>query len=225
METRIKIIGSSHISKESVKEVQEEFKNFNPQIIAVELDSTRIKSLFEKKQEKQNFSEIRKAYGIKGASIITFLSYIQRKLGKIVKTDPGSEMREAVTIAKKNNLQLELIDQPIEITLHHLSKAIKFRVIMRMIKDVITAPFKRHPQIKIDLNKVPDDATIDLMISEVKKQYPEIHKALIDDRNRYMAKNLFKLYKDNPDKKILVVVGAGHKKEMIQLLKKYEIEN
>lgn len=224
METRIKIIGSSHISKDSVKEVRQEFQNFSPQIIAVELDSQRAKSLFEKKT-KQNFNDTRKRVGIKGAAIITFLSYIQTKLGKIVNTDPGSEMKEAVIIAKENKLQLELIDQNIEITLQKLSKAITFRVIMRIIKDIITAPFKKTPKIAIDLNKVPDEATIELMIGEVKKQYPEIHKVLIDERNKIMAKRLYTLTREYPEKKILAIVGAGHKAEMINLIKKYEKEN
>ena len=224
METRIKIIGSSHISKDSVNEVRQEADNFLPDIIAIELDKKRLSSLFRKK-EKQSFSDARKSLGIKGAAIITFLSYVQNKLGKIVNTDPGSEMKEAVMIAKNKKLQLELIDQDIEITLQNLSNAISFRVIMRIIKDIITAPFQKRKKIAIDLNKVPDEDTIEMMIDEVKKQYPEIHKALIDDRNKIMAKRLYTLSREFPEKKILAVVGAGHKAEMIKLIKKYEKEN
>lgn len=224
MEIRIKIIGSSHISKDSVDEVRQEFQNFQPQIMAVELDSERAKSLFEKKR-KQSFNDTRKSLGVKGAAIITFLSYIQKKLGKIVNTEPGSEMKESVIIARENKLQLELIDQKIEITLLKLSNALTFRVIMRIIKDIITAPFKKTPKIAIDLNKVPDEATIELMINEVKKQYPEIHRVLIDERNKIMAKRLYTLSRAHPEKKILAVVGAGHKKEMIELIRKYEKEN
>lgn len=224
METRIKIIGSSHISKESVDEVRKEYEHFLPQIIAVELDNQRAKSLFQKKQ-KQNFSDTRKRIGVKGAAIITFLSYIQKKLGNIVNTEPGSEMKEAVIIAKKNKIQLELIDQNIEITLQKLSKAINFMFIMKVIKDLITAPFKKTPKIKIDLNKVPDDKTIEFMISEVKKEYPKIYDILIDERNKIMAKRLYALTRAHPEKKILAVVGAGHKTEIINLLRKYEKEN
>ena len=225
METRIKIIGSSHISKDSVNEVRNESENFSPDIIAIELDNKRLSSIFSKKKEKTSFKEARKTFGIKGAAIITFLSYIQKKMGKLVNTDPGSEMKEAVLISKKKNLQLELIDQDIEVTLKNLSEAIKFRVIMRMVKDIFLAPFHKSKRINIDLNKVLDEATIELMLNEVKKQYPEIHKALVDDRNKYMAKRLYQLHKQNPEKKILAVVGAGHKSEMIKLLQKYEKEN
>ena len=38
-----------------------------------------------------------------------------------------------------------------------------------------------------------------------------------------MAKQLIKLLKNNPDKKILAIVGAGHKKGMEKLLLKVDV--
>ena len=40
-----------------------------------------------------------------------------KKLGKIVNTKPGDEMRAAIKLAKENNIKIALIDQRIEITL------------------------------------------------------------------------------------------------------------
>lgn len=224
MQTRLIIIGSSHISNDSVNEVRREFESFKPDIIALELDNTRIKSLFDKKQ-KHSFSDINKSFGVKSAVIISFLSYIQKKLGKIVNTEPGSEMKEAVIIARKNKLQLELIDQNIELTLQKLSKAITFKFILKILREIISAPFKKNQKISIDLSKVPDDAMIEKLLFEVKKAYPEIHNVLIEERNVIMAKRLYTLSRNHPEKKILAVVGAGHKSEMIKLIQKYEKEN
>jgi len=56
---------------------------------------------------------------------------------------------------------------------------------------------------------------------ELKKRYPKIYKVLVDDRNRYMAKKLAKIVMKEPNKKILAVVGAGHKKELEEFVYKY----
>ena len=47
-----------------------------------------------------------------------------KKLGKMVGVAPGSEMKKAVRLAKKNKIKLALIDQDIEITLKRFSKSL-----------------------------------------------------------------------------------------------------
>jgi pheromone shutdown protein TraB len=42
---------------------------------------------------------------------------------------------------------------------------------------------------------------------------------LIDDRNKILAKNLNNLKKNQNNKKILAIIGAGHKKEIKKLIK------
>ena len=54
----IKIIGTSHISKDSVLEIKKQISTFKPDIVCVELDVNRYKSLFHKKSEKIRLSNI-----------------------------------------------------------------------------------------------------------------------------------------------------------------------
>ena len=71
---------------------------------------------------------------------------------------------------------------------------------------------------KIDLTEVPDQEFIDTILEKVKSRYPGIYKVLIKDRNKIIAKNLNKLRKDKKEKKILAIIGAGHKKEVKKLI-------
>ena len=48
----IKIVGTSHISKDSVKEIKHQISEFKPDIVCVELDVHRYKSLFNKTTRK-----------------------------------------------------------------------------------------------------------------------------------------------------------------------------
>jgi len=56
-------------------------------------------------------------------------------------------------------------------------------------------------------------------MKETQERYPTIHQILVKERNQYMAKALYKIINTNHDKKILAIVGAGHKKEIMGELK------
>ncbi|MDP3918711.1 MAG: TraB/GumN family protein [Nanoarchaeota archaeon] len=212
------LIGSSHISPKSVKEVREVILEKQPNFVAIELDKGRFLGLMGK-QSKLQFSQIRRM-GVKGFLFALFGSWLEEKLGKIVKTKPGAEMKSAVITAAKVNAKIALIDQNIDITVKRLFKAITWREKFRFIGDIIKGLISRKPQIdiKFDLREVPSEEIIEQMISLIKDRYPSVYKVLIDERNKYMAKKLQILMKQNPDAKIVVVVGAGHIKGMKEIL-------
>jgi len=125
-------------------------------------------------------------------------------------------MKAAVQLAKKNKIKIAFIDQPIQITLKRLSKALTWKEKFRFIGDFFRP---KKQQIDFDLSTVPNKQTIKRMVGEVKKQYPSLHKVLIEERNYYMARKLKGLISQFPDKKILAIVGAGHEEEIISILK------
>ncbi len=207
------IIGTSHISKQSIKEVKETILQKKPEIVAIELDQLRLFSLLNpKKQKKLPIKEI----GLKGFLFSLIGSYLQKKLGKIVNVSPGSEMKAAFNTAKKTKTKVALIDQDIRITLKKLSARITTREKFRFLKDLIMAPFSKE-KIKIDLNKIPEKKIIKKVISKLKKDYPSVYFTLIKERNQIMAKNLNKLMKDYNS--VLAVIGAGHEEDIIKIIK------
>ena len=72
---------------------------------------------------------------------------------------------------------------------------------------------------KIDIHKVPSEKLIRDLTLKIKKDYPSMHLTLIEERNAFMAKNLYNLSIQHPDKIILAIVGAGHTKEIIEIVK------
>lgn len=225
MKKRLKIIGSSHIAKESIKLVDYEINNYLPHIVALELDKKRVYSLIAKKEQKPNYFTLIRRIGIKGLIFSLIGAYAQKKLGNIVGVEPGSEMKHALEVAKSKKLEIALIDQDIEITLRKFSKAVTYREKWNFIVDIFKAIITKKQQIKFDIQTVPSDEIIEKLIYEVKSRYPNVYDVLIEQRNKIMAKKIFLLLKNNQEKKILAVVGAGHKKEILKLIKKYEKEN
>ena len=213
------LIGTSHISKESINKVQTAIEDYEPDAVAIELDKNRLQSLLS---EKRSFGlKELKLMGMKGFLLNLIGYYIENKLGNLVGVKPGSEMLTAVKCARKIRADLLLIDQDVRTTLNRLVKELTWREKIRFIWDVLKGIITRKPQIEpFDLSKVPSEEIIRKMIRYVRIRYPSLYKVLIVERNEYMAKNLYKLMpKYN---QLIAVVGAGHEKEIIDLIKKNE---
>lgn len=207
---KIKIIGVSHISPESIEEVRNKIKQEKPECVAVELDRNRLEAL--KRGETINLSAV-KHIGFKNYLIAKFMSVIQKYLGKKTGVIPGQEMLTAVNTAVESEADVALIDRNLKVTLDRLKKI----PLLEKIK-LFLSIFKRAKVKEFDLNKVPPEKVIELMVNEVKKISPELYRVMVEERNKYMAQALFSLSKRYD--KIIAVVGAGHKKGIKKLLRK-----
>lgn len=208
------IIGTSHISIESVKEVENVIGEKKPEIVALELDKPRFRALMYG-GDKPGLKDIFRI-GIKGYIFSLIGAYTEKKLGKIVDVSPGSEMKRAAEVAKENGFRIALIDQGIDVTLKRFSKEITWKEKFRFLFDLIKGIFKKE-QISFDLNKVPSDEIIKKMLDHVKKRYPNVYKVLVYERNLVMAKHLYSLMGNYNH--IVAVVGAGHCDDLIEEIK------
>ena len=227
MEERMEItlIGTSHIARESILEIKQAFKNLQPQMVAVELDAERAAALQEGQKRRISFRQMLQV-GWKGMLFAKIGQYVQQHLGKMVGVDPGAEMKAALELAREHRIPVALIDQPIRVTLRNISSQLTWKEKGRFLQDLLKGIFFRKKYLReqgldsLDLRKVPSHELIEKLLGEVQKHYPSLYRVLVEDRNRYMVRQLVKLLRLHPGKKILVIVGAGHKKGMEELLAK-----
>ena len=212
------IIGTSHIAKQSLIEVESIILKEKPEVVALELDKARYYSLITKEKRKAGIRELR-AIGVKGFIFAKFGEYAEKKLGKSVGISPGDEMIKAAETASEIKAKIALIDQKIEITLKNFSKEITWKEKFRFAQDIVTGTFSKKNKMSIDLNKVPDKELIEKLLKITKERYPNFYKVLVEDRNKYMSKRLCGLMKNYT--KIVAVVGAGHEDEIIEEIKNY----
>jgi pheromone shutdown-related protein TraB len=221
------LVGTSHIAKQSLKEIEKKIINENPGIIAVELDPRRLNALLSEEKHKLKLSDIRHI-GVKGYIFAQLGGWMQRKLGNIVGVAPGSEMKLAVKMAQERKLRVALIDQDIEITLQKLSKQLTWKEKWHFFADLVRGllfpkkEIEKYGMTEFDLTTVPSKKLIKKMMEHVKERYPNLYDVLVAQRNEIMAKRLFALSKQNTDKTILAVVGAGHEEDIISILKRLE---
>ncbi len=214
------IIGTSHIAKQSLEDVEKAIEEKKPDIIALELDRNRLYSLFNK-PGKMRFHDIRKI-GVKGFIFSVIGAWAEKKLGSMVGVAPGSEMKRAVVLAREKGIKIALIDQNIEITLKRFSKGLTWNEKWNFIEDILRGIFKRKNSLgfEFDLRKVPSKKVIKQLIEKVRQRYPNIYRVLIEERDIAMAENLKHVIGRNPGKKILAIVGAGHEEEIMGMIKK-----
>ena len=215
------IIGTSHIAPESLQEVKATLEKEQPKIVALELDPARLQGLMHKRG-RIRLRDIRQI-GVKGYIFGLIAAWAGKKLGEQVGVMPGSEMLAAVHIARKHKLQIALIDQDIAITLRRLSDSISWKEKWHFVVDLFKAIILRKREIEFDLKKVPSHQIIKKLMKKVKKRYPNIYKVLVVERNKVMARNLGTLLAMHREGKIVAVVGAGHEKDILDLVKKQKM--
>ena len=211
------LIGTSHIAKESIKEVEKIINLEKPDVVALELDKARYYNLLNKDNRKKAGIKELKAVGLKGFLFAKIGEYAEKKLGGMVGVSPGDEMLKAAETATGNKCKVALIDQKIEITLKNFSNEITWRENFRFFLDLVKGVISTE-KIKIDLTKVPEKELIKKLLDLTKKRYPNFYKVLVSDRNKFMAKKLFKLMRNY--NKIVAVVGAGHEDEIAEEIKR-----
>jgi len=223
----ITIIGTSHIAQESITQVEKTLKTKEYNIIALELDKQRFIGIQDQERKGIRLRDIKKV-GFKGYLFSLIGAYAEKKLGESVGTKPGAEMLKAIEIAREKKIQIALIDQDVQITLQKISKAITGRVKWQFFKDILRGIFFRKKEMKrlgitnFDLRTVPESIVIEKMIQDVQTRYPSLYKVLIEERNEIMAKKLHHLMELYPEKQIVAIVGAGHKQEMIRIIKELQ---
>lgn len=215
----VKIVGTSHISKDSVTEIKKTIEEFKPDIVCVELDVNRYKSLFQKRRGRIKLSNVTKL-GLFGFLFYLIGSISQKVLSKRVGSKPGIDMRSAIVEAKRAGAKVALIDQDISITLRNLSKEVSFPEKMKLFAYVLFGGFISKKKVKFNLKTVPRDSVVRKLVSEMKNKFPNFYRVLVSDRDKYMQNQVRAIVTNFPKSKILVIVGAGHKSSLKKFVSK-----
>jgi pheromone shutdown-related protein TraB len=206
------LVGTAHISKDSVKEVKEAIEKYKPDIVAVELCKRRYDAITKKdKWESTPVTKLLKSNNAYLMLAQTFLSSIQRKLGKEYGVEPGSEMIAAMNEAKKHGLEVALVDRDISITLKRAWRKMgireKFRLTWEFLKALVG--YGDEELEEMDLKKLMDQDVISALMEEFGEIAPSATDVLIHERDKYIAK---KILDESKKGTVVAVVGAGHLK-------------
>uniref|UniRef100_A0A7J2TJS9 TraB/GumN family protein n=1 Tax=Archaeoglobus fulgidus TaxID=2234 RepID=A0A7J2TJS9_ARCFL len=210
MEKKLIIIGTAHVSRRSVEEVLNAIEKERPDAVAVELCPRRFNALFGNREDFDLVRILKKG----DFFLVLFqilLGYFQRKMGEEMNIRPGEEMIAAIKKAKEIGSDVLLIDRDIAITFKRLWTKMSFFEKLKLFYSLLRGFFGKGNVDEVLKN-------VDALVEEFRKISPRAAEVLIDERDAFMAFNLRRaLEKYN---KVLAVVGAGHKKGIIDWLQR-----
>lgn len=204
---KITLVGTAHVSKESVEEVKETIKNIQPDCVAVELDEKRADSI--KNPSRYSQLDLIKVLKRKEGFMLLanlILSSYQRRMGLNAGVKPGDEMIAAMNAAEENNIRCTLVDRPIQITLKRAWGKNSFWGKCKLFAMLLSSAFSKEEIEPEEIEKLKERNEMDSMMDELSESMPVIKKVLIDERDQYLASKIWESEGNN----IVAVLGAGH---------------
>lgn len=204
---KITLIGTAHVSKESIEEVTQTIKTLTPDCVAIELDEKRADSI----QNAERYSQLDIIKVLKrheGFLLLAnlILSSFQRRMGLNVGVKPGDEMLAAINTANQMNISSVMVDRPIQITLKRAWAKNSFWGKCKLFALLISSAFSKEEVNPAEIENLKNSSEMDSMMEELAKEMPVIKKVLIDERDEYLASKIW----DAKGENIVAVLGAGH---------------
>ena len=142
---QIYLVGTAHVSKESVEDVRKTVALVEPDTICVELCESRHKTLTQKDVWRK--MDIFKVIQEKKATLLLaqlIMSSFYRRLGAKLGVQPGAEMLEGVALATDTDARLVLADRDIQITLKRVWGYLGFWTKMKLLNHLLVGIFTRE---------------------------------------------------------------------------------
>jgi pheromone shutdown protein TraB len=135
----VTVVGTAHVSHESVAEVEQAIDEERPDVVAVELDEGRYRQMQGEAPEDLEPSDL-----LGGNTVFQFLaywmlSYVQTRLGDRFDIDPGADMMAAVDAADELGLGIALVDRDIQTTIQRFWRRLGVVAKLKLLANLTVA--------------------------------------------------------------------------------------
>ena len=115
---KLTLIGTAHVSAESITEVENTIRELKPDCVAIELDDKRAESITNKDKYSQLdiIQVLKRGEGFLLLANLVLASF-QRRMGMNVGVKPGDEMLAGMKVAEELGIPTVMADRPIQVTL------------------------------------------------------------------------------------------------------------
>ncbi|WP_462325061.1 TraB/GumN family protein [Desulfoplanes sp.] len=204
---KIYLVGTAHVSKESVEDVRASINEIRPDTVCVELCEARHKAMAN--QDNWRRMDIFKVIREKKTLFVLaqlMLASFYRKIGEKLGVQPGAEMMEGITQARLSGAQLVCADRNVEVTLKRVWGYLGFFSKMKMFFQLFGGIFVSEEIDEKTIEEIKQQDQMEGMMASLASSFPQIKQRLIDERDIYLAQKI----RNAPGGTVLAVVGAGH---------------
>lgn len=209
----LRILGTAHVSRESVELVRNQIEEWEPDLIAVELCPSRMAALTEPESlDSEDLLKIIKEGRSAMILLQSALAAQQRRMGISSGEKPGAELLAAVNAAEESDIPVEMIDRDVVITLRRAWRK------MGMIEKwrILNALLWEEDDEEVSIDEVLGDSDLlSSMMEEARELAPRAGEVLIDERDSFLAGRIQQIRGKG---RVLAVIGAGHLSGVVQNL-------
>ena len=200
------LIGTAHVSKDSIEEVRSVIQEEKPDMVCIELDKGRYDSMNNNSWEKLDVAKVlREGKGfLLMANLV--LAGFQRRLGNELGVKPGEEMKAALEAANELGIPHALCDREVQITLRRAWSKCNLWNKSKLLASLLASAFSTEKLTEEEIENLKNRNELDGMMNELASYLPPVKQTLIDERDQYLAANIWTAGGMRP----LAVVGAGH---------------
>lgn len=229
---KVYIVGTAHFSKNSQDDVAKTIELTQPDVVVVELCSSRvgILQLNEEKllEEAKNInfekfrSLVRQAGMIQGIVHILLLSlsaHLTEQLGMA----PGGEFRRALQEAQKiPGCRIQLGDRPVGITLRRAIHSLSLWQKLQLMWCLLTS---KEPISKEEVERCKQHDLLEEMMREMAGEFPALSRVFVKERDLYLVHSLRLATEPMPRASeagefgpavVVGVVGIGHVQGIVE---------
>jgi len=212
-ERPVLLVGTAHISGESIAEVTGLIRGEHPALVCVELDASRHKSMSEgSRWEDLDIGKVLKEG--RGFLLLANLALagFQRRMGSAVGVKPGEEMLAAVRTADELGIPYAFCDRDVQVTLKRAWGRSGFWNRSKLLASLVDSSISGEKLSAADIEKLKQKNELEEMMSELAAYLPSVKEVLIDERDRFLASRIFEEAKrlGAGEAPIVGIVGAGH---------------
>ena len=215
----LRLLGTAHVSSESVDLVRSQIEEWGPDLVAVELCPSRMAALTKPDSlESEDLLKIIKEGRSAMILLQSALAAQQRRMGVSSGEKPGAELLEAVNAAEDSGLPVEMIDRDVVVTLRRAWR--KMGIIEKW--RILNALLWEDDDDEVSIDEVLGDSDLlSSMMEEAREIAPGAGEVLIDERDSFLAGRIQQIRGKG---KILAVIGAGHLSGVAHNLREPAIE-
>jgi pheromone shutdown-related protein TraB len=203
----IVLVGTAHVSKQSVDLVKAVIEEEKPDTVCVELCAGRFQNLRQKENWQQ--MDIVKVIKEKKAFLLLcnlILAAFQKRIAAKLDIRPGQEMIQAIDSAEQIGAGIHLSDRDVRVTLARTWRLMGWWTRIKLIFQLLLS-FGQVEEIEAEeVERLKQQDVLETILAEVGRSMPSLRNTLIDERDLYLAGKI----RSAPGRKIVAVVGAGH---------------
>lgn len=201
------LVGTAHVSLESIDDVRTTVELVQPDAICVELCQGRYEA-FTRPDAWRKMDVFKVIKEGKATLLLSqlIMSAFYKRVGDRLGVRPGADMLEGVRLAREHDAELVLADRDVQVTLKRTWRRLgywnKLKLIFLLLTSAVTEP-------EVDKEAVDDlkrEDRLEDVLTEFARAFPAVKEAIIDERDVYLAQRI----REAAGERVVAVVGAGH---------------